>query len=104
MNRHISSRAPFGCCGVQVGGEKMKKRNLAILLVILYPAVVLIAGNSITSITFTCFPETTRCQSYSPVDTLLLFSIPAALTVALYLVVPRIFRKAFTNHSIARGR
>jgi hypothetical protein len=79
----------------------MKKRNLAILLAILYLAVVLIAGNSIT---FTCFPETTNCQSYSPFVALLFFSIPAASMVALYLVVPRIFPKAFANHSTAQGR
>ncbi|MDA4125344.1 MAG: hypothetical protein OK438_07880 [Thaumarchaeota archaeon] len=81
-------------------GEKMKKRNLAIVLVIIYVAVVVVAGNSVT---FTCFPETTNCQSYSPVDTLLLFSIPAASMVALYLVVPRTFPKAFANHSTAQG-
>ncbi len=79
----------------------MRKRNLAILLAILYLAVVLVAGNSIY---FTCFPEATRCQSYSLVDTLLFFSIPAASAVALYLVVPRIFPKAFANHSTAEER
>jgi hypothetical protein len=95
MNRRISGRAPFDYCGVQVRGDKMKKKNLAILLAILYLTVVLVAGNSIY---FKCFPETTSCQSYSPVVTLLFFSIPAASMVALYLVVPRIFHKAFTNH------
>ncbi len=79
----------------------MKKRNFAILLAVLYVTVVLVAGDSIT---FTCFPETTNCQSYSPVDALLLFTIPAASMVALYLVVPRIFPKAFARYSNASGR